>query len=332
MARPRNEVEYGHTLSLYCNFRTKKKRRPNAEELYRLHKVGCPTATTARWMRHNKWLDEFEETYQTMPTGKEEPFELHLIDDYDIHSDEIEDVAYIWTTVRQQGVNFTEVYAELREVIDVYLPAPSVRMVEWWARVMRMCPSLKLKAGVERIKNYNDSDMDSLITDPKYWAALDVFAVAGAYHTRDLQNVMFQKNLTFEDFDGCLAFAPWVEADKYVDPASRYIRAIDSEVVPSLRPFNPKDMNWLVKLFSEMNKWLPKETASIEGQRAAVEQYLQLGAWPQNFYIEWTQAELVKLIPTVDPKKVANGFAIGDIDWSLPSRAYVLRKRPDNGP
>jgi len=285
-------------------------------------------------------MEDMEAEYATTKTWKDAPFELHSISDYDIYPEEVEDVAYIWTRVKERSCTLLLYWTP-----DVVLPEPTIRMVEWWAKVMRMCPSLKLAAGVKRIRT-TLGDNDAPNQDPKYWAAMDVYAVASAYHTRDLQNLLrierdqiaIKENkqiklgapVTFEDLDGCLAYAPWAEWDQEGeygedDPPNYYIKAIAAESIPPLKPFNPDDTPWLVKLFA-MKQWLPDRVATDEVQKLAVEQYLQLEAWPDMFYMEWTSAELVEAKITSDPKKFPDGFVIQDIGWKLPSQSIGLDK------
>lgn len=107
------------------------------------------------------------------------------------------------------------------------------------------------------------------------------------------------------------------------DPPHYYLRALGMGSVPPLRPFNTADTPWLIKLFA-LKQRLPDRVTTDEGAKLTVEQYLRLEAWPDMFYIEWTEKDLAKI--SSDPKKIKGGLVIQEIGWKLPSQSLGLDK------
>jgi hypothetical protein len=337
MARPRKENQFQNSFAIYCRHRKEGKRIPTTEWVAQQNALrftdleGPNKAVTAAGMRKGRWLEQMADLYAQLDPMKDVPFELHRINEYDIQPDEIEDIAYIWTRVKELSVMAQGAYQRTAGIPDVIIPPPTVRMVEWWARVMRMCPSLRLKAGVERILATFPPE-GAAYHHAKYWAVMDVYYVGGAYLARELQRDMLGKIVTFEDLDGCLAHAPWAMWDGegeegQDDPASYYLRAVKHHSVPMLKAFNPKDTPALIKLF-EMKEWLPKAVTSEEGKEAVINSFLiasEAESWPVDLSLHITPETIAKV--TENPKnlkKFSEGIVIENVSWQLPSQSQRI--------
>ena len=285
MARTRNMAEFFHATEAYIKWRNAYHTAPSYGQIYRAHSAECDTPVSERGMREGNWMQDMEVIYGKRDEHLDVPFELNRIGEYRIGPEEVEDVVYIWALVKEISSTSNRFWAEDLNVPDGHPLSPTVRMVEWWARVMRMCPSLKLKVGAERIKRHLFGSEPHVEVPCKWFAALDVYYVAGAYVTRELQKTMLSLPVTFDDLNGCLAYAPWADWDgdgieEHDSPQARYTQALfHYGSIPPLKVFNPRHTPALIELF-KMKDWFPKEVESEAARESVPMNMLQATQWP----------------------------------------------------
>jgi hypothetical protein len=142
---------------------------------------------------------------------------------------------------------------------------------------------------------------------------LDVYYVAGAYVTRELQKQMLSMNVEFEDLNGCLAYAPWAEWDgdgleERDSPHARYLPAVKAGIIPTLKAFDPRQTPALIELF-QMKDWFPKKVESDIAREVVVMQMLQPASWPME--IEWPLSEEQMIKVGVDASKAKKMLDVG---------------------
>jgi hypothetical protein len=286
MARPINKDQFAYAFGLYKDRKNTGFTPTGTDIADNLSRKFPDSAVGERAVRN--WFPKFEAILQVIGLELDSPFELHRLDEYKIGAEEIKDVVFIWTLVKRASATSRERWKD-KGIPDVLVPEPTVRQAQWWGRVMRMCPSLRLDAGVKRITG----------AQSRFGcAAFDVCSVAGAYVVRELRRDVLGETVGFRDLDGVLAYAPW-QGDY---SARRYEAAIADGVIPELIGTSKDDYSSLVGI-ADAKGFFNEAVVSPQGRVASAVVFLSGTHWPRpNAATSW-QLPTAILLPQLNKEK-----------------------------